>query len=86
MTTKELKAWRENNSYTQLELAKALGVTSTCISRWEIGKRQIPSFLALTLSCLEKKGGKNLTQKGTPRKEVKKKSYGRKNWTTKKNR
>lgn len=83
MTTKELKAWREQNHYTQVELAKVLGVTNICISRWETGERQIPSFLALTLSCLERKGGEHIAAEGIRKKEVKKKVYGRKDSNSK---
>ncbi len=57
MTPEQLKKWRLNHSYTQVKLAKVLGVTNVCISRWEIGMREIPSFLHLALECLEKKGG-----------------------------
>ena len=74
MTTKELQAWRKKNGYSQSQLAKVLGVTSLTISRWERGDRKIPSFLALTLKCLERKGDE-LKTKGTKMKkerEVKK--------------
>ena len=40
------------------------------VSRWELGVREIPSFLHLALECLEMKGGES--KKGTQkRKEVK---------------
>jgi transcriptional regulator with XRE-family HTH domain len=56
MTTKELKAWRAKNGYSQAQLGKVLRVTSLTVSRWERGERHIPSFLHLTLECVEKKG------------------------------
>jgi len=56
MTTKELKAWRAKNGYSQAQLGKVLRVTSLTVSRWERGERHIPSFLHLALECIEKKG------------------------------
>ncbi|MGD1075969.1 MAG: helix-turn-helix transcriptional regulator [Thermodesulfovibrionales bacterium] len=61
---KELKEWREENGYSQIELAGILGVTNVCISRWENGARAIPSFLHLTLQCMERKKGVNKRIKG----------------------
>lgn len=57
MTTKQLKAWRKTNGYSQSQLARVLCVTPLTVSRWERGDRRIPSFLNLTLECIEKKGG-----------------------------
>jgi transcriptional regulator with XRE-family HTH domain len=65
MTTKELKAWRKKNGYSQSQLARVLEVTSLTISRWERGDRKIPSFLHLTLECLERKGDELKKKKGT---------------------
>jgi transcriptional regulator with XRE-family HTH domain len=70
MTTKQLQAWRKKNGYSQGQLAKVLGVASLSISRWERGDRKIPSFLHLTLECLEKKGDE-LKKKGTKTKKEK---------------
>ena len=76
MTPEELKAWRKKNGYSQGKLAKVLGVIPLTVSRWERGVREIPSFLHLTLECLEKKGGE-LKAKGTKNeREVRK--HGRK--------
>ena len=59
MESEELIAWRKKQGINQVELAKLLGVTKACISRWEAGKRQIPPFLHIALKCLKvKKGGK----------------------------
>jgi len=55
MTSKELKAWRQKNGYSQARLAKALGVITLTVSRWERGVREIPSFLYLALECLDMK-------------------------------
>jgi DNA-binding transcriptional regulator YiaG len=72
MTPSELKEWRIKNEYSQQQLAKVLGVTNVCVSRWEIGMRQIPSFLHMALKCLKvKKGGKTKGKK-SKEKEVKK--------------
>ena len=72
MTPDSLKKWRKRNGYTQSQLAKVLGVIPLSISRWELGVREIPSFLHLALECLEMKGGEGKS-KGTPkRREVKK--------------
>jgi DNA-binding XRE family transcriptional regulator len=62
MKTKELKRWRERFSYTQEELARALGVYQETIARWETGKRKIPPYLHLALEALGKrsqKGGRS---------------------------
>jgi len=65
MTPKELKAWRKKNNYSQSRLAKALGVATLSVSRWERGTRKISSFLHLALKCLEgKKGGEIKKIKG----------------------
>ena len=73
MTPKELKKWRESSSYSQSQLAKVLGVNVMTISRWERGVRSIPSFLHLTLECLEEKRGGEFKVKGKKKKrEVKK--------------
>ncbi len=76
MTPLELKKWREKNGYSQSQLAKALGVITISVSRWERGVREIPSFLHLALFGLEymgKKGGEEPRKRGKPkRREVKK--------------
>lgn len=72
MTPDSLKKWRKRNGYTQSQLAKLLGVIPLSVSRWELGVREIPSFLHLALECLEMKGGEG-NSKGTRKgKEVKK--------------
>lgn len=55
MTPTQLKRWRKMNDYTQSDLAGALGITISAVSRWERGVRQIPSFLHLALECLGKR-------------------------------
>jgi DNA-binding transcriptional regulator YiaG len=74
MKPKELETWRDGHGLTQEQLAKHLGVTKACISRWESGKRQIPAFLHITLKCLKVKKGGALKKEGTKKKkEVNKK-------------
>jgi transcriptional regulator with XRE-family HTH domain len=53
MISAELKRWREVNGYTQSKLAKALGVASMTVTRWEMGIRSIPPFLHLALMSLK---------------------------------
>jgi transcriptional regulator with XRE-family HTH domain len=55
MKPQELRKWREENGYTQAELAGILGVAMMSVSRWEIGMRSIPSFLHLALKAIPKK-------------------------------
>ena len=57
MNRNELKNWRNRNNYSQSQLARALGVDTMTVSRWERGTRKIPAFLHLALECLEMKGG-----------------------------
>jgi len=75
MDPNELKTWREQNGYSQQELAAILGVTNICISRWENGARTIPSFLYLALECMERKGDE-LKKKGTAKKERRVRKHG----------
>ena len=71
MTGLDLREWRNRTGYSQIELAKALGVTNVCISRWETGDRQIPSFLSLALGKLECEGVKRQGKKTKKEKGVK---------------
>jgi len=71
VTSIELKKWREKHSLTQNQLGGLLGVTKTCVYRWEAGLRHIPSFLHLALECLESKGGELKAKGKKKRKEVK---------------
>lgn len=57
MTPDALKRWREKNTYSQSQLASALGVATMTVSRWERGSREVPSFLSLALRALELEGG-----------------------------
>ena len=58
MNCKDLIKWRSSNNYSQSQLARALGVDTMTVSRWERGvRKKIPSFLHLALECLEMKGG-----------------------------
>ena len=70
MTSGELYEWRQRNGYSQSQLAKALGVVTITVSRWEREEREIPPFLFLALKCLPKKGGEIKT--GRPPKTVQK--------------
>jgi DNA-binding transcriptional regulator YiaG len=69
MTLQELISWREKYGLTQEDLAKMLGVTKACISRWESGDRKIPPFLHITLKCLKVKKGGESKVRDTKRKE-----------------
>lgn len=46
MTAEEIKSLRDRLGLTQKELAEAIGVTITTVSRWEMGIAR-PSKLAL---------------------------------------
>jgi len=68
MTPDQLKNWRKKNNYTQVRLASALQVIPLTVSRWELGVREIPSFLQLALKGLEKIDrdlGKKKKKRGT---------------------
>jgi transcriptional regulator with XRE-family HTH domain len=66
MTRDELREWRTGNGYSQARLAKALGVASMTVTRWEMGIRSIPPFLHLALIALE--GGDHKPGTGRPQK------------------
>jgi len=70
MTPEDLKAWRKKNGYTQPLLAQALGVHPISVCRWEIGVREIPSFLALALRALELEGREGRPRETKTEKEV----------------
>jgi transcriptional regulator with XRE-family HTH domain len=55
MNPQDLIYWRELNGYTQVTLAKALGVHPMTVSKWErsVHRAEIPPFLALALRALE---------------------------------
>jgi len=59
MTNREFKDWRSKWGLSQGKLAKALGVRSMTVARWEWGTIRIPALLPLALEALE-----NRLQKG----------------------
>ena len=82
MKGKELKKWRKKHNLTQSQLAQHLKVDRITVTRWEIGLRNIPSFLFLALEAIENrlmKGGRKsqgeTRKRKSKRKEVK--TYGK---------
>jgi len=55
MDGEDLKTRREALGMSQSQLAKALEVDVTTISRWERGERSIPTYLKLALDTVERK-------------------------------
>jgi transcriptional regulator with XRE-family HTH domain len=59
MTAKQLRGWRALMGWTQLELARRLGLSKpgtsgrVRVARWEAGVREIPELLPLALKGLE---------------------------------
>lgn len=53
MTNQEFKSWRTRRGFSQGKLAKALGVRSMTVARWEWGTIRIPALLPLALEALE---------------------------------
>lgn len=53
MTNLEFKNWRAKWGLSQGKLAKALGVRSMTVARWEWGTIRIPALLPLALEALE---------------------------------
>lgn len=47
-----LRELREENGYTQREVAKLLGCTQVCYSNYELGKREIPMEYLIALAGL----------------------------------
>jgi len=70
MVSEELRDWRQSNGYSQSRLANALKVDVMTVSRWERGKREIPSFLELALKALECQGGEKGKWEMKKKKEV----------------
>lgn len=61
MTGKQLKDIRIKANLTQLELAKVIGTSQVCISKWESGKSKVPKIAIKTLeynNLYKKKAGK----------------------------
>jgi DNA-binding transcriptional regulator YiaG len=54
----DLKAWREQQSLSQEDLAELLGVHWMTVSRWEVVKHEIPPFLHLALETLSARARK----------------------------
>lgn len=71
MDREELREWRKRNRFTQVDLAKALGVHPMTVSKWETEAREIPPFLSLALTALEcqTKGGDKRLKSKTKSKE-----------------
>lgn len=68
MKKEDLIRWRKRHGLKQDELALLLGVWKNSVSRWELGQRQLPSFLGLALKGIEanikrEKGGDKLKKK-----------------------
>lgn len=55
MTPVELKNWRDQQGLSQESLADLLGVHWMTVSRWELGKREIPPFLHLALETIDRR-------------------------------
>jgi transcriptional regulator with XRE-family HTH domain len=53
----ELKKWMKRFKCNQSQLAKSLGVSRMCVSRWVSGKRKIPPFLIYALKWIDYQGG-----------------------------
>lgn len=70
MKSEVLKKWRKISGYTQGEFADILGVALNTVSRWEIGEREIPPFLHITLKAIPKKGGSRKKTNTKKRKEA----------------
>lgn len=69
MKPSELVKWRKEKGYSQIRLARELGVSTITVYRWEKAMREIPSFLHLALECMEKKGGETTTKGKKTKKE-----------------
>ena len=52
MTPAAIARWRLNNTMTQSELARLLGVDHSTVWRWEHSKTDIPPFLHLALKAI----------------------------------
>ena len=73
MKSLDLIKWRQDKGYSQVDLAKALGVAPNTVYRWEKDMRDIPPFLHLALECMEKKKGGDLPKGTRTKKETERK-------------
>jgi DNA-binding transcriptional regulator YiaG len=55
MKPEELKRRREALAMTQDDLARAFGVKTMTVSRWERGVYPIPQYIDLALEAIEKR-------------------------------
>jgi transcriptional regulator with XRE-family HTH domain len=57
MTSETVRALRRRLGWTQRQLAAALNVTGTTITRWEAGARAVTPLAATALTLLAKEHG-----------------------------
>jgi DNA-binding transcriptional regulator YiaG len=59
MTPEQLKQFREKYNLSQEQLADKLKVARNTVSRWEIGKIEIPEIVDLALQTVERELSKS---------------------------
>lgn len=52
MVPEEIKAARAALGMSQVEFAKAIGVTNVAVAQWETNKRTPPAYLRLAIAAL----------------------------------
>lgn len=68
MTGKQLKKIRDELEWTQVQLAKAVGVTSNTVARWERDEVGIGEPIARLIQTVIAKGKKKSKKKGGQKK------------------
>ncbi len=72
MDGKGLKRYRERLNYSTRDLAKAIGVASATVSRWETGTRQIhPVFARMLDQFFQTAPAREPRRRKTTKKEAK---------------
>jgi DNA-binding transcriptional regulator YiaG len=54
MTAAQFKRRRQALFSSTYKAAAALGVSQGAVAHWEIGRRPVPKYISVTLSCLER--------------------------------
>jgi transcriptional regulator with XRE-family HTH domain len=78
VSAKKFKELRKAKGYSQSQLARALGVATMTVSRWETGLRKVSTLAMVALTNLPKQTELKTGKEGAARGKQKKKGGRRK--------